>query len=604
MSLNPSLHERYSPRLLAGGVALIALAAILMAIVPSTFAVGNAPSEPLEKRIEKLIDQLGDKNFHIRQKAQSELLKIGFPAIDALNDAANHDDLEIAERARFLVKLIHVEWIKDSDPLMVRLCLRDYEELEPEERLRRIKALSELSGGSGMMALCRLVRFEKSIALSKQAALSAIFLPDPAEAVWPKRAKQITETLEGSPRSGAKWLRTLVKSHDEPEAALAEWEQYIAEETAARESSGVGSDQILVALLRREVLLLEKLHRHEQALTVARKQISYERGTPETLIDLLGWLAKQQLWEMVDEVATRFSRQIDQNVSLLYAVADARAIQGKKDDAEKLAERACQLSPEQMRLHLQAAYQLQKLGRFAWMEREYRTLIQSPPTRSEPLQASLLLSEHLHDQGKDRAAADVLQPLVGGSALHRKQMNEMLQAMNRTSATIQARMFSFSACAYEKEGKKTEALRDLRKAIEQDETDADVLIGLFRLTKGNDKEHKNVVEKIREAVDAFRGRIESDPDEPMYYNQFAWLVANTEGDFDEALRASHKSLELSPGEAGYLDTLGHCYFAKGDYENAVAYEGRAAEIDPYSGLLRTALERFKAAQAKATPDNK
>src|SRR5439155_7147756 len=111
----------------------------------------------------------------------------------------------------------------------------------------------------------------------------------------------------------------------------------------------------------------------EQALDVARKQISYERGAPETLMDLLVWLEKQQLWEMVDEVAARFARQIDQNIGLLYTVADARAKQSKQEEAEKLAERAFKLMPEQLHAHLRAAAQLQKQGRLVWMECEFRS---------------------------------------------------------------------------------------------------------------------------------------------------------------------------------------------------------------------------------------
>ncbi len=53
------------------------------------------------------------------------------------------------------------------------------------------------------------------------------------------------------------------------------------------------------------------------------------------------------------------------------------------------------------------------------------------------------------------------------------------------------------------------------------------------------------------------------------HNQLAWLVSNTEGDYDEALRGSQRSLELRPDTAGYLDTLGRCFYAKGDYKNAV-----------------------------------
>jgi hypothetical protein len=44
---------------------------------------------------------------------------------------------------------------------------------------------------------------------------------------------------------------------------------------------------------------------------------------------------------------------------------------------------------------------------------------------------------------------------------------------------------------------------------------------------------------------------------------------------------------------GYLDTLAHCYAAKKDYKTALKHQTRAAELEPHSGEIRRALERFK-----------
>ena len=78
-----------------------------------------------------------------------------------------------------------------------------------------------------------------------------------------------------------------------------------------------------------------------------------------------------------------------------------------------------------------------------------------------------------------------------------------------------------------------------------------------------------------------------------YYNEYAWLIGNTEGDFDEAVKCSFKSIELHPEEGGLYDTLGHVYFGKGDWEKAVKYQAMAAELDPHSGLIQKALAQFR-----------
>ncbi len=81
-------------------------------------------------------------------------------------------------------------------------------------------------------------------------------------------------------------------------------------------------------------------------------------------------------------------------------------------------------------------------------------------------------------------------------------------------------------------------------------------------------------------------------------NQLAWLIANTEGDFDEAIRCSAKSLVLQPNRSGFLDTLGRCYYAKGDYENAVKYQSQAVALEPHSPLIVTQLALFQQALAQ------
>jgi tetratricopeptide (TPR) repeat protein len=74
-------------------------------------------------------------------------------------------------------------------------------------------------------------------------------------------------------------------------------------------------------------------------------------------------------------------------------------------------------------------------------------------------------------------------------------------------------------------------------------------------------------------------------------------VGNTIGDYDEAVKLSHLSLEMVPSSAGYLDTLGRCYYTKGDFENAVKYQTEAVKFSPYSGQIRRQLELFQKALA-------
>ena len=77
-----------------------------------------------------------------------------------------------------------------------------------------------------------------------------------------------------------------------------------------------------------------------------------------------------------------------------------------------------------------------------------------------------------------------------------------------------------------------------------------------------------------------RDQIDENPEDYRSRNEFAWLIGNTEGDYDEAVKQSQISIELSPDTGGFYDTLAHCYYGKGDYENAVKYQTKGPKWSP------------------------
>ncbi len=57
-------------------------------------------TEALRQKCEQLIQQLGDSDFRVREKAQAEIKTMGSPIVPLLRHAARHADLEIRNRAR------------------------------------------------------------------------------------------------------------------------------------------------------------------------------------------------------------------------------------------------------------------------------------------------------------------------------------------------------------------------------------------------------------------------------------------------------------------------------------------------------------------------
>ncbi|MDY0167098.1 MAG: tetratricopeptide repeat protein [Thermoguttaceae bacterium] len=577
------------------------LLVVLAAWMAASASGGPGEKPPVvqsnEEHIADLIEQLGDTDYYTRQKAQDELARLGFEAFDALSAATTHEDLEIAARARYLLRLMQVEWTREGDPPQVRTLLDDYGWQQPEDRRDRIEKLARLPDGAGTAALCRIVRFEQSGEMSKLAAIELLSAYVAGKSPLPEVMETIDQSLRGSRRPGSRWLLAWAGNYRSPEALVADFAEFIEEEQAllARPGLAVHTD-VLAALLRFQVAWLEELNRREQAIAAMRRLIALEKGDVEDLRKLLVWLIAQKAWPLVDELADRFEGQVWSTPALLYLLAEAQAGQGSAEEAEKTASQALALRQGNNRNWLNErrilAMELWQRNRPDWAVREFRYVLDNgPKTDVVTIVTRHNFARMLHDRGEALEAAEVLQTLVE----HFKDHPDLAGQLGTNAQMTRARMHYFFACHYHELKDYAKEREHLDKALADDPDELDALIARYRLPDQSDEYRKETLEMIRASADALRENIANQPDEPVWYNQFAWLIGNTEGDFDEALRYSHKSLELSPDEGAYLDTLAHVYFAKKDYANAVKYQTRAVELESYSKLIRDKLEVFRAA---------
>ncbi len=241
--------------------------------------------------------------------------------------------------------------------------------------------------------------------------------------------------------------------------------------------------------------------------------------------------------------------------------------------------------------HWGVAQQLHDRGLFDWARREYEHVMSQAGEEDElAIVSRLQLSEMLHEQGQDLDAAAVLEKLV-----HVIDAGKVTEAMlpGRELRDVRSRLPYFHACHWEAKNNVAKQREYLDKALEVNPEDIDVLIACYHLPGATAAYHKKIVDLVEKTAEKLHAEIALDPESPSMYNQYAWLVGNTEGDFDEALRCSQKSLELQPEEGGYYDTLAHVYFGKGDYENAIKYQTKAAQLDPHSGLILKKLAVFR-----------
>jgi len=114
---------------------------VALAILGSGRADPSAREQPVPdaKRVQELIRQLGSDEFATREKAASELERIGVPALEQLQKAAKSEDLEIRRTAEELVAKIQARNLAVTmlAPRKVSLDLKDISVTEAVVRLAR-----------------------------------------------------------------------------------------------------------------------------------------------------------------------------------------------------------------------------------------------------------------------------------------------------------------------------------------------------------------------------------------------------------------------------------------------------------------------------------
>ncbi len=598
-------------RLLASGSLLVVGFWLSVADGPAQ-AASNDPSAKQQARAEhlaELIDQLGSPVYAQREKARADLRGLGPLAFDALHKAQSHPDVEVRKHAEYLVRALRVSLVQDDDTPEVRQILKNYRSENPEERASRLQRLALLEQGAGLEALCRLVRFEVSDNLSKQAALLVMEMAKQADSQTAKRyADVIRQVIGASDRGGAQWLRVYLASLNDLDGALAQWQQLATQEI---EQFRQRPDKVRLVLLRDflrwQVDLLEQTGHHDLASDLMQQTLELQNASRSDLLESFDWLIRREAWTLIDDLAAQYDKIIQSDPHLLYRLAEAEKIQDRQDIAEQLAARARAIDlPDEPFSHVEVGRDLHARGLIDWAEQEYRRAIELGPEDSHAaIQATIALAWMYHDQGRHRDGYEILRPLVAklaeNDAVQRK-VRELQQDVRR----IRGQMH-FAHALYLAETNETEQqVKQLQEAIKYDPDNADILIAMYRVKDPPTSWQRMTSQRIARAVSQYRSQVmlaernyqtvpsaESRRYLALRLNQFAWLVANTEGDYRGALEASQRSVQLIGEDAGYLDTLARCYFAVKDYANALKYQRRAVQLEPHSGQIRRQLALFE-----------
>lgn len=569
-------------------------------------------ADALDARLDELIEQLGSPQFTVRRAAANEIRKIGPEAFDRLHDATENSDPEIAASASYLLRQIAVRWTRSDDTASVRRLMRGFSDREDAERQRNILTLASMPGGEGVPALCRVARFDRTPLLSRLAAMSIIQLGE-------ERAAEKSRTLAINPaifdrelgesaRAPVAWLRQFQRQLQDPAQSVAGWQQLIDEETKRLDVEvDETSPTIVSALLWNLADVQRQLGQTDELVETIDRILAASGAESERMLGaILNWLLQRESWEALDKFAAAHDQEIQQSKRTLYLLAYARNKQDRPDVADELARHAARRPPAKPFDSLDSAQLLRALEQFEWAIREYRTGVDDQPVEiASAIGARVELADLLQDHERYESAADVLAPLVEamkknpdivrGYSAAQSELAQNGHFLPEREALF-ARYHYLRACHFDQEHDFSQQRKELLEAIQADETDADVLIAMYRVGDADDAWMKDTRERIEKLARKVEEDTAENPNNPIPYNQWAWLIANTEGDYAKAVRYSRRSLDLEPDTASFLDTLGRCYFSAGDVDKAIESQRKAVALIPHLQVMQRQLKQFEKAK--------
>jgi hypothetical protein len=600
-----------------GSFVAVWLVAVVLAASPCR---GGSEASPAE--ITALVESLGAEDYAQREAAAAKLNAIGAAAVDPLLTAAETSgDLEVALRARWLVDAIPIDAAHDA-PAVAKL-LENFKRKDFGERVQVMHRLLRADADEGIEPLARIVRLDRSVLGSRVAAALLVREWQPGDPVWSSFRDRIATGIGGSSRPAARFMRAVVRFSAADAAGDRAAELTEAAEALALLSPPVAADgdaanaaldpgdggiaqttlrifersrlQMLLAAGRRDDALAAAADLLAPPAAEAKDADTVGEETAATLV----WLVERGLPEAVDRLRALKPSLIGDDAVVGYAAAIAEKARHRDGDADTLAAAAFAKpagTNAEFVDRVQTAILLAKWGAADWATREYSSLLddQKAPPAQFTL-AAIMFAEFLHDQEREDEAAACLRRLMEGrvAAAIARGGNQIMQQIGRDPQTIRSRMHYFEACAAAARNDTVAQRKALEDSLRASAKDVDSLIALYGLRDNTPEQRADAVARIRKALEQIEAEIQSVPEDANSYNEYAWLVANTEGDVQKALRYSKHSLVKSFDSSSYLDTLAHCQAAAGDIPAAIRTQTLALRQEPHNRTIRRNLERFQ-----------
>ena len=568
-----------------------------------------------QQKITALITELGDSDYATRESATQQLRTIADHAIDQLLDAANQsNDLEIALRSQWILETVSL--VGPDDPPEVTELLKNFSNSSLSQQISTLSRLVRLENNVGIKPLARLIRTNRSASISYLAALVLLQEWRPNDPYWPILVADIPAELNTSQRPSALLIQHLISfsrladnpenKSDQKKDAFTNLEEAIKKFLELlpfnKQAFGINTTRREVGDLAREIVVRCHARAAVQAefpdrgIDIAKKLFGFiaERGekNPLATADVLFWASHSGLADICNAVPESLQKTFEDQSLTLYAVASCEQANGNDILATEMAGRAFALSSDKTDQQMLAAIRLDHWGLIDWADREYQRVVASPKLSAQQIiPLSIQWAELLNDFDRCEEASAVLEKMLNGS--HGTVQNiRIMDSLGYSKEALTARQKYFVSRGAQGDGNRDRERKDLDEALKEYPEEIDTLIAYYHFPEISAVDRSRVVTLIKKALRKLQQRIDQEPDAANPYNEYAWLVANTEGDLARATRYSKRSLELDFDSASFLDTLAHCYAADENSAEAIRCQVVALRKDPGSNTIKKNLQKF------------
>lgn len=570
------------------------IGAVVISILFSPFAFAQKSEsetpESIQARVGQLINSLGDPNCMIRDDAQAQLISLGSEALPYLKEALNSPDLEIHQRAAYIIQALPQNWNSASDPPELRAFLTHYVSYDSLSKMLLLDEMNRLPVALRVQALERIFQNEKDV---NNAFIAAMCF-------WYYRPDNNPEFVT--------LVQNMLKSYEQANYLPAQNLFYLINYAAQRSEATFWFDnqfenltpldrvpQNTVGALQKYIaVILAEQARREAERALSPDQIPNGKKLEFKPIKWENLMAGDDSVPPIAVIPKARLRVLNPRRYIITYIASTNSRSESDSDLSMSLFSSIPLVGPQCLLQRNMVTEAKD-----WIFWEASCSLQN---LNFAVNSDKILYQILAESLNDYSYPDLAVELFS------KANPKSLEPENK------ARIYYFKALQAKKEGNTKLQWECVQNALKEDKTETDSLIMQWEMCQipqskldFNDitdeireKQEQNIIkmlDSLEKSINRYNIQYFTDTN---YCNQYAWLAVKTRHNLDKALKYAVMAVESNSNSAACLDTLAHVFAAQGNFVKAIEIQKQAVEKDPASRSLYNNLQNFIEQKQAAT----